>query len=448
MDDIFSQIRDGNAVYVRVWLDKVENDPNQGDDHGFSAMHWACKEGRTNIVDMLISRGAKINATNMGDDTALHLAAAHGHRDIVLKLIQHRADINAMNEHGNTPLHYACFWNYEQICQDLINNGALVALSNKDDDTPLDKTKEDMGNMLKEKAAGMGQDMTKIQYRNNWSGTKTRSRDGTLSRFAGIDLKHVKLQSKINSSPTGDMWKGIWQGTAVMAKVLKVTNVTSRISREFGEEFPRLRIFSHPNIHPVLGCVNQPPNLVVLSETLQHGSLFHVLHEASGIVVDHGQMVSFALDIARGMSFLHAMDPLIPRYYLNSKNIMIDEELTAKINMGDTRFSFQNRAKFFNPAWMAPEALQKSPEEMNARSADMWSFAILIWELVTREVPFAGMSSMEVGMKIVGEGLRIDVPPGSSPHMSKLIKICMNEDSTKRPRFDMIMPILERMRSN
>ena len=49
-------------------------------------MHWASKEGRTNIIDMLIGRGAKINATNMGDDTALHLAAAHGHRDIVLKV--------------------------------------------------------------------------------------------------------------------------------------------------------------------------------------------------------------------------------------------------------------------------------------------------------------------------------------------------------------------------
>ena len=56
------------------------------DDHGFSPMHWASKEGRTNIVDMLIGRGAKINATNMGDDTALHLAAAHGHREIVLKV--------------------------------------------------------------------------------------------------------------------------------------------------------------------------------------------------------------------------------------------------------------------------------------------------------------------------------------------------------------------------
>lgn len=53
------------------------------DDHGFSPLHWACKEGHLKIVDLLLSRGARINATNRGDDTPLHLAAAHGHRDIV-----------------------------------------------------------------------------------------------------------------------------------------------------------------------------------------------------------------------------------------------------------------------------------------------------------------------------------------------------------------------------
>lgn len=56
------------------------------DDHGFSLLHWAAKAGHTNIVDMLLVRGARINATNMGDDTALHLATSHGHRDIVLKV--------------------------------------------------------------------------------------------------------------------------------------------------------------------------------------------------------------------------------------------------------------------------------------------------------------------------------------------------------------------------
>lgn len=49
---------------------------------------------------------------------------------------------------------------------------------------------------------------------------------------------------------------------------------------------------------------------------------------------------------------------------------------------------------------MPPLALQKKPEEINRRSADMWSFAVLLWELVTREVPFADLSNMEIGMKV------------------------------------------------
>lgn len=53
------------------------------DDHGFSPLHWCCKEGHTKLAELLISRGARINATNRGDDTPLHLASAHGHKDIV-----------------------------------------------------------------------------------------------------------------------------------------------------------------------------------------------------------------------------------------------------------------------------------------------------------------------------------------------------------------------------
>ena len=54
------------------------------DDHQFSPLHWAAKGGHAKIVEMLISRGARVHTTNMGDDTPLHLSAAHGHRDIVL----------------------------------------------------------------------------------------------------------------------------------------------------------------------------------------------------------------------------------------------------------------------------------------------------------------------------------------------------------------------------
>jgi len=42
-----------------------------------------------------------------------------------------------------------------------------------------------------------------------------------------------------------------------------------------------------------------------------------------GIVVDQNQALRFALDVARGMEFLHSMEPLIPNLTLNSKHIMV-----------------------------------------------------------------------------------------------------------------------------
>ena len=79
---------------------------------------------------------------------------------------------------------------------------------------------------------------------------------------------------------------------------------------------------------------------------------------------------------------------------------MSDNELSARLNMADAKFSFMERAKSYHPQWMAPEALNKSPKTINSKAADMWSFAVLLWELSTREVPFPDLSPMEAGMKV------------------------------------------------
>uniref|UniRef100_A0A803VPK6 Integrin linked kinase n=1 Tax=Ficedula albicollis TaxID=59894 RepID=A0A803VPK6_FICAL len=420
MDDIFTQCREGNAVAVRLWLDNTENDLNQGDDHGFSPLHWACREGRSNVVDMLIMRGARINVMNRGDDTPLHLAASHGHRDIVQKLMQFKADINAVNEHGNTPLHYACFWGHEQVAEDLVGSGALVSIANKYGETPTDKAKTPLREVLKERAEKLGQSLTKIPYKDTfWKGTtRTRPRNGTLNKLAGIDFKQLTLSHKLNENQSGELWKGRWQGNDIVIKVLKIRDWTTRKSRDFNEEYPKLRIFSHPNVLPVLGGCQAPPapHPVVISHWMPFGSLYNVLHEGTNFVVDQMQAVKFAFDIARGMAFLHTLEPLIPRHHLNSRSVMIDEDMTARISMADVKFSFQCPGRMYAPAWVAPEALQKKPEEINRRSADMWSFAVLLWELVTREVPFADLSNMEIGMKVALEGLRPTIPPALAPH--------------------------------
>ncbi len=116
--------------------------------------------------------------------------------------------------------------------------------------------------------------------------------------------------------------------------------------------------------------------------------------------------------------------------------------------MADAKFSFQERNKVYNPSWMSPEALQKKHTDINVKAADMWSFALLLWELATRQVPFADLSPMEIGMKIALEALRVTIPPGISPHMARLIKICMNEEPGKRPSFDQVIPILDKMKQS
>uniref|UniRef100_A0A673X834 Scaffold protein ILK n=1 Tax=Salmo trutta TaxID=8032 RepID=A0A673X834_SALTR len=443
MDDIFTQCREGNAVAVRLWLDNTENDLNQGDDHGFSPLHWACREGRSSVVDMLIMRGARINVMNRGDDTPLHLASSHGHRDIVGKLIQCKADVNTANEHGNTPLHYACFWGQDPVAEDLVTNGAQVNICNKYGETPLDKAKPHLREALQEKAEKLGQSLTKVPFKDTfWKGTtRTRPRNGTLNKAAGIDFKQLSLLAKINENQSGELF---WFRLSRICPILYV----------YFSLFPRVplprahpRIFSHPNVLPMLGACQSPPapHPIIITHWMPYGSLYNVLHQGTDFVVDQTQAVKFALDIACGMAFLHTLEPMISRHSLNSKSVMIDEDMTARISMSDVKFSFQCPGRMYSPAWVAPEALQKKPEEINRRSADMWSFAVLLWELVTREVPFADLSNMEIGMKVALEGLRPTIPPGISPHICKLMKICMNEDPAKRPKFDMIVPILEKM---
>ncbi|XP_055346550.1 integrin-linked protein kinase homolog pat-4-like [Paramacrobiotus metropolitanus] len=352
IEDVFQWTRDGNAFNLRVWLDDTEHDMNVGDDHGFSLLHWAAKEGHANVVDMLLSRGARVNQTNMGDDTPLHLAASHGHREIVQKLLRNKADVNFVNEHGNTALHYACFFGFDQIAEDLIQHGALVSVSNKYGDIPLDKCRRaEFRDHLENFAQQLGVDMRKIPYKDQSS-----------------------MATKLRTSA-----------------------------------------FSYPK--PIFG----------------------------GVVVDQQQAIRFALDIARGMGFLHSLNPMVKRFFLNSKHVMIDEDLSGRLSMADAKFSFQEKAKLFHPAWVAPEALQRRPEESNVRAADMWSFAVVLWELQTRQVPFADLEPMEIGMKVAYEGLRLPQPPGVSNHMARLIGICMNENPGKRPSFEMVLPILEKM---
>jgi integrin-linked kinase len=107
----------------------------------------------------------------------------------------------------------------------------------------------------------------------------------------------------------------------------------------------------------VIGACTEAPQLYVISQFMPFGSLFDVLHRqnSSSLVVDMSLALRFASDVARGMAFLHSLEKPDVRLFLNSKHVMIDEDMTARINMGDVKFTFQEKGKMFSPEWVAPE---------------------------------------------------------------------------------------------
>ncbi len=162
------------------------------DDHGFSLLHWACWDGRLNIVEMLLNRGLKINAINRCEDTPLHCAVQNNHIEVaclvriffqgsnrtlprlrvklsssLFQLLSNKADINAYNIHGNTALHYACHFGYSDLCFELVRLGASVSNCNRYGQMPTDLCRKALRELLLNLAGSYNLPIAPVPFREN-----------------------------------------------------------------------------------------------------------------------------------------------------------------------------------------------------------------------------------------------------------------------------------------
>jgi len=100
---LYRAVLSGNTQMAELLIDKGA-DVNAKDYNGWTSLHWAARLGSKDIVEFLIVRGADINAKNNKSFTPLHCAALWGYKDAVEFLIAKGADINAKNKYGHTPL--------------------------------------------------------------------------------------------------------------------------------------------------------------------------------------------------------------------------------------------------------------------------------------------------------------------------------------------------------
>ena len=89
---------------------------------------------------------------------------------------------------------------------------------------------------------------------------------------------------------------------------------------------------------------------------------------------------------------------------------------------------------------MAPEVMKS---EKCTQKADVYSYGILLWEILTEDVLFKNMRDVQATLAVVSSNTRPMMPQNCSPRIAKLIKICWDKDPDKRPDFETICKMFE-----
>ena len=248
----------------------------------------------------------------------------------------------------------------------------------------------------------------------------------------------VSMQYQLAQSKTGNIWKGTLKGMNVAIKSLHKCEVSAEL-----QSIELIKSLDNPHILRVFGVCSKNKSACVVMELMNCGNLQdYVAWEGSSLSFD--KLISISIQCASGMAFLGDQD--IIHGNLTARNILVGEKLSCKIK-GVTGGGIESEdphsgvVTFHIPyKWMPLEAVVYN--EFNKLS-DIWSFGILLYEIMTYgQTPYPGMTSEEA-ISRVREGYRMPCPPDYPTDVYNIMLQCWNESPSKRPAFQNIARWLE-----
>ncbi|XP_017612960.1 serine/threonine-protein kinase STY46-like isoform X2 [Gossypium arboreum] len=258
-----------------------------------------------------------------------------------------------------------------------------------------------------------------------------------------IDPRQLKFETKVASGSYGDLYKGTYCSQEVAIKVLKPERINTDLQKEFAQEVFIMRKVRHKNVVQFIGACTKPPNLYIVTEFMSGGSVYDYLHKQKG-VFKLPSLLKVAIDISKGMNYLH-QNNIIHRD-LKAPNLLMDENEVVKVaDFGVARVKAQSgvmTAETGTYRWMAPEVIEHKPYD---HKADVFSFGIVLWELLTGKLPYAYLTPLQAAVGVVQKGLRPTIPKNTNPRLAELLERCWQLDPTLRPDFSEIIDILRQI---
>lgn len=295
----------------------------------------------------------------------------------------------------------------------------------------------------------------------------TRTQSSDLASWE-LCFEDLKMGRTLGEGSWGRVYKAQYRETDVAVKVLlnddkmitasnaeSLLSMTNSVMSRLNQEASIMANLHHPHVIHLLGLTTFPAAMV--QEYCERGSLLDVLRSAKtdqskADLLTWDRRIYIAAGVAKGMLYLHSLNPPLVHRDLKSANILLTTDWCPKVAdfglskiMSDTARSSSLTA--MNPRWMAPELLTGG---LSAPSADVFAFGVVLWELMTWELPW-GMTNPWGIVGALERGERPAIPqaaelpgPGSGtwPQLGDyidLIRCCWSQDVGERPNFQEVI---------
>jgi serine/threonine protein kinase len=209
----------------------------------------------------------------------------------------------------------------------------------------------------------------------------------------------------------------------------------------FCREVSILARCTNPFVVQFVGFTKSHPYCII-TDYITNGSLFDCL-EHRGPTLSPLRKTLVAYGVAQGMTSLHKQT--IVHRDLKAMNVLLDDRFLPKIcDFGISRFLGEHSAnctlQLGTPQWMAPEMFNSKRYGLKV---DVYAFGILLWVMLTEELPFPEMDGVQIALAVVNDQRRPPIPPRAPPGLERMIRQCWAQDAHERPTFENIVAVME-----